>query len=757
MTDLALTKAGFTAGVLSPALFARLDLSKFDLGAKTLENFLVHAEGGVSNRPGTEFVLRALGERVRLLPFAFSSEQTYVLELGEGYLRVIKDGAVVTEPSRAVTGLATGNPVSLTVPGHGYADGDWIFLEGLEGPGELNGRFWAVGVTDAESFTLSDLDGQGLDGAGLAAWTGGGAVERVYRIATPWTAAELERLKFVQSADVMYLAHPAHAPRRLSRSADDAWTLETVDFQPSIAPPTGLGAAGGSGGGPRHYRVTAVKAETFEESTAASVASAAAPTAGSPVSLSWSGVAGAAKYNVYKLDNGIYGWIGASETTAFEDDNIAPDVSDTPPTGRNPFAGAGAYPATVGLHGQRSVWGASDAEPQKTWMSTAANYENLNVSTPSKDDDAVTFTIAARQVNEIRHYVSLTDLLLFTSGGEFKVNGGEEVALTPSNVNVRPQSYRGCSHVPPVVIGNTVLFVRYDGRAVHDLGYQLAVDGYTGNEVTVLARHLFQGEARIREMAYAQTPWSIVWCVLGDGSLAALTYLREHDVWAWHRHVTRGAVESLAVVREDDEDVVYLAVRRLVQGSERVYLERLREREDRLIEEAFFLDSGLSYAGPPTAAVAGLGHLEGETVAILADGGVQPRQVVSGGRVTLQTAASRIHVGLPYEATLESLPVTLSDPAAAAKRLRVHRVLLRVVAARGLRVGPGGPDAASPELVEVKQRAGEPYGTPTRPFTGQIGLNVAPEWGDDTTILVRQADPLPVTLLGLTAQLEVGG
>ncbi|MEX0758646.1 MAG: hypothetical protein WD100_03610, partial [Tistlia sp.] len=378
-------------------------------------------------------------------------------------------------------------------------------------------------------------------------------------------------------------------------------------------------------------------------------------------------VAGAAKYNVYKLDNGIYGWIGATETTAFADDAIAPDVSDTPPTGRNPFAGTGRYPASVGLHGQRSVWGASDEEPQKTWMSTASNYENLNVSTPSKDDDAVTFAIAARQVNEIRHYVSLTDLLLFTSGGEFKVNGGEEVALTPANVNVKPQSYRGCSHVPPVVIGNTVLFVRYDGRAVYDLGYQLAVDGYGGNEVTVLAKHLFQGEATIREMAYAQTPWSIVWCVLGDGRLAALTYMREHDVWAWHRHSTRGAVESVAVVREQEEDVVYLAVRRTVQGSERVYVERMRRREDRVVEEAFFLDSGLSYAGPPTASLAGLDHLEGETVAILADGGVQPRQVVAGGRVALQTAASRIHVGLPYEATLESLPVTLSDPALAAR------------------------------------------------------------------------------------------
>lgn len=755
MTEIALTKSGFTAGVLSPALFARVDLSKFDLGARRLENFLVHAEGGVSNRPGTEFVIRARGSQVRLIPFAFSSEQTYVLELGEQYLRVIKDGAVVTGPSRGLAGVTLGAPVALAVPGHGCAEGDWVFLEGLAGPEALNGRFYAVSVLDADNLTLADLDGLPLDGTGLAAWGGGGALERVYRLATPWAAAELARIKFVQSADVMYLVHPSHAPRRLTRSADDAWQLSTVDFQPSIAAPTGLSASGGSGGPAQQYRVTAVKAETFEESTPANLGHGAAPSGASPVTLSWAAVAGAAKYNVYKLDNGIYGWIGASETTSFADDNIAPDVSDTPPTGRTPFAGAGSWPGTVGLHEQRSVWGASDAEPQKTWMSTASNYENLNVSTPSKDDDAVTFTIAARQVNEIRHYVSLSDLLLFTSGGEFKVNGGEEVALTPSNVNVRPQSYRGCSHVPPVVVGNTVLFVRYDGRAVYDLGYQLAVDGYAGNEVTVLAKHLFKGAARIREMAYAQTPWSIVWCVLGDGSLAALTYLREHDVWAWHRHVTQGAFESVAVVREADEDVVYLAVRRTVEGSERVYVERLKERRDEPVEEAFFLDSGLSYAGPPTDAVSGLWHLEGESVAILADGGVQPSRVVVGGRVSLQTPASRIHVGLPYEAVLETLPVTLADPAAAARRLRIHRVLLRVVGARGLWVGPGGGEGS--DLVEVKQRAGEPYGTPTRPFTGRIGLNVAPEWADDTTLVVRQSDPLPITVLGMTAQLEVGG
>lgn len=770
MTEIALTKTGFAAGVLSPALFARVDLSKFDLGAKRLENFLVQAEGGVANRPGTEFVVRALGGQVRLLPFAFSSEQTYVLELGAGYLRVLKDGAVVTEPSLAVAGVTLDGAVALSVPGHGYAAGDWLFVEGLGGPEALNGRFWEVAAVAGDSVTLAEPGGSALDGADLTAWSGGGAVERVYRLATPWQADELARLKFVQSADVMYLAHPAHAPRRLTRSADDAWSLEVIDFQPSIAPPAGLAAAGGSGGPAQHYRVTAVKAETFEESTPASASHGAAPTAASPVQLSWPAVAGAAKYNLYKLDNGIYGWIGASETTAFADDNIAPDVSDTPPTGRNPFSGPGAYPGTVGLHEQRSVWGASEAEPQKTWMSTASNYENLNVSTPSKDDDAVTFTIAARQINEIRHYVSLGDLLLFTSGGEFKVNGGEEIALTPSNVNVKPQSYRGCSHVPPVVVGNTVLYLRYDGRALHDLGYQLAVDGYAGNELTVLARHLFAvdgeaGDGRIREMAYAQTPGSVVWCVQANGRLAALTYLREHDVWAWHVHVTRGRFESVAVVREADEDVVYLAVRRTVGGAERLYLERLRPRRATPVEEAFFLDSGLSYAGPPTDVVAGLSHLEGEEVAILADGGVQPRRVVVDGRVSLPRAAARIHVGLPYEAVLESLPVTLADPAAAGRRLRIHRVLLRVLEARGLRVGPGpaaGPEAAGEGaaglgLVEVKQRAGEAYGTPTRPFTGQLAINVAPEWSDDTTLVVRQRDPLPVALLGMTALTEVGG
>lgn len=176
MTEIALTKTGFTAGVLSPSLFARVDLSKFDLGAKRLENFLVHAEGGVSNRPGTEFVLRARGGAVRLVPFVFSSEQTYVLELGERYLRVVKDGAAVTEPARAVAGVALGEPVVLTVPGHGYADGDWLFLEGLAGPEALNGRFYEAAVADADALALADLDGRPIGGGGLPAWSGGGTL-----------------------------------------------------------------------------------------------------------------------------------------------------------------------------------------------------------------------------------------------------------------------------------------------------------------------------------------------------------------------------------------------------------------------------------------------------------------------------------------------------------------------------------------------------------------------------------------------------
>lgn len=313
--------------------------------------------------------------------------------------------------------------------------------------------------------------------------------------------------------------------------------------------------------------------------------------------ISWTAASGAESYNIYRDDNGLYGFIGRTETTTFTDDNIDPDTTDTPPRTRNPFVGASNYPSTAGYYQQRKLFGNSNNNTQRIWMTQTGNFTNLSVSSPTKDDDAITVTLASRQVNEIRHFVSLSDLIVLTSGGEWVISGVDDV-LTPSGIIIKPQSYFGTTEVQPIVAGDIVLFVQ-PGQTVRDLGYEFSSDSYKGNDVSILARHLFDDHT-IVDWAFAQAPHDIVWTTREDGVLLGLTYSREQQVFAWSRHTTMGDFKSVAAIREGDEDATYCVVSRTIGSRTTQYVERLGTRDYTDVQDAFHVDSGLTYDVPVT-------------------------------------------------------------------------------------------------------------------------------------------------------------
>jgi len=428
-------------------------------------------------------------------------------------------------------------------------------------------------------------------------------------ITTPYAHTELANLKFTQSADVMTLCHPSHPPKELKRTSHTAWTLTSVSFGSTMTVPTGVSVSrqnydSGVDDTSYSYVVTSVDTSTGDESTQSSVGSVTNNALSSTTTntVTWSTVSGADSYNVYKLTGGVYGFIGRSTSTTFVDDNILAEAEDSPPTDRTIFNGTDDYPATVTYHQQRLAFAQSNNDPQKVWMSQIGNYHNFNISEPLKDDDAVTFTIASSQVNEVRHLVALSDLVILTSGGEWLMVASDGKVVTPSSIAVKPQGYRGISEVPPLVIGNTIIYVQSKGSIVRDLAYALDSDSYTGNDLTVLSNHLFAGK-NIKEWTFAQAPHSVVWTVLDDGSVAALTYLREHEVWGWSRHDTDGTFESTCSVAEGSEDATYFVVNRTINGTTKRYIERLQSRVFTDVADAFFVDSGLSYDGTHTGSV----------------------------------------------------------------------------------------------------------------------------------------------------------
>lgn len=370
-----LIQSSFSAGELSPSLYGRVDLAKYKVGAARMRNLFVDYRGGTSNRVGTKFVGRAFksATKVRLIPFTFSTVQTYVLEFGDLYMRVIKDGAYVLETGKNITGVTLANPGVVTSVAHGFANGDWVYISGVGGTTGINGNTYVVAGTTANTFQLTDYDGNPVSTLGMGAYTAGGTAARYYTLTTPWAAADLARIKFAQSADVMTICHPDYVPRDLTRTGHAAWTLTSITFASSITAPV-IASIATSGAGTTYfeYVVTAVDQNGQESlpSTTTKVASVNITTTAGAITLTWNPVAGAQYYNVYRAPvanatdvptGSNHGYVGTAYGTQFTDGNITPDFTKTPPLHINPFAANAITAITIVTGGAGWVAGSTSA------------------------------------------------------------------------------------------------------------------------------------------------------------------------------------------------------------------------------------------------------------------------------------------------------------------------------------------------------------------------------------------------------------
>lgn len=691
----------FTTGAISPGVYARVDLSKYANGCKRVVNGVVRAHGGISNRPGTLYVDELPGPGL-LFPFSYSVSDAYVLALYD------------PDPNGAENRTA-----KMRV----YRNG-----ERLENSGEY---------------------------------------------VTPYRPDELDLVKFVQSADVMFMVHPSHKPQMLTRSIGDGgavlFTFEDMTFQPQIAAPTGLTATkkkmsdstGTYYSMDIRYKVAAVSEKEEESLPSEPVVVSVLSTwpVGARVILNWNAVDGAVRYEIYKENRGYYAYIGSADTTTFTDNNIEGDGSIGPKSSEDPFTGPGDYPGAIGIYQQRLVLGRTDNQPQTVWMTETGNFKSLAVAEPLRDDSAINATVDSRQMNEIRHFVPLRNVIMMTSGAEFLLSPGRNSdAITPTSVSFSLQSYWGCNSVPPIVSGVNILFIENSGRVVRDMKYAMADDAYTGEEVSILAEHLLRSP--VVDWAFQQSPFSTVWICLESGKLLTFTYMKEQEIWAWSEHESSGAAfKSVAAIRERAEDNVYFLAKRGEQ-----YFVEFQRRWDYgdSIRDAFYVDCGKSYEfAEPAAELTGLEHLRGQNVVALADGSVVRRLTVGmDGTVTLPNAASTVQVGLPYITLIETLDPEIrgEDGTTVGMQKNIPYVTMYLRETRGLRVGP-----TEAELVEVKFPPPAMYAPSDDPdasapplFSGKTNVVIRGHHRDEATIVFEQADPLPMTVLSVMTAVNVG-
>lgn len=634
-----LNQPSCAAGVLAPELHGRIDLDLYYIGLRKAENFIVLPWGGVANRAGTQFIAecRYPDKKSRLIEFQFNEIQTYALEFGDFYMRVVKDGEQVLEANKVITGATAANPIVITSNAHGYSNGDDVYISGVAGMVELNGRAFRVANVTANTFELKDFTGANINGSAYSAYTSGGNVARLYTVVTPWAEDDLFDLNFAQSNDVLSIVHPDYYVRDVTRTADDAWTVNlfsnaegpfkdvnitstTVKSSATsgtviITADTGIFSADMVGElfyieqmpndtVPRWEPGKTVAVNDIRRAGSHYYKDTSGTTTGTvrPDHIEGTSSDGGVVWEYLHSGFGIVKFTGFTSSTEMTAEVIKtlPDAVVTPKTtevwARAAWSNAEGYPASVCYHKQRFMLGGTKQQPHGLWMSGTSLRTYFGKSNPILDDDAITLFLDTNQVSAIRHLIPLRELIALTSSSEQVINGADNNLLATEPPLASVQGYRGSSRVMPIIIGNTALFVSNKGGSVRNLQYNLNEDSFTGDNLSLRSAHFFRRK-KIIDWSYQQEPHSIVWTILNDGTLLSLTYLPEQLVSAWSNHKTEGLFESTCAISEEDETATYFVVNRTINGNSRRFIERLSSRYFDSIRDAYFVDCGLSYDG----------------------------------------------------------------------------------------------------------------------------------------------------------------
>ena len=575
-----------------------------------------------------------------------------------------------------------------------------------------------------------------------------------YELVTPYLTADVMALKFAQSADTLYVAHPSYAPYKLQRTADNAWTATQIVFLD----------------GPYIIQNTTTTTLTPSATTGAITI-----TASSIVGIhGGTGFAATDVGRLVRIKNGAT-WGNATITgfTSTTVVNATVNVAFAATTANTAWR-LGLWSATTGYPGavtffQDRLWfGGSTSYPQTVASSNSGDYENM---APTAADGSVTasmsvaVTLNANDVNVIRWMSDdQQGLLVGTIGGEWLIqatSAGD--AVTPTNVAaVRPTTY-GSANVQPVRVARATLFVQRSARKLRELAYVYIENGFKAPDMTVLAEHITLGG--ITQLAYQQEPQGIIWATRADGTLLAFTYNREQQIMGWSRHQVGGfsdvaqtlpaIVESICCIPAPDgtRDETWMVVKRYINGQTHRYIEYMSKiwgQGDALIG-ANYLDASLGYSGAPATVFSGLSHLNGQMVAALADGAPVSSLTVAAGAVTLPYAASVVQIGLYANADGKTLrpEAGAADGTSVGKTKRVDRLDFRLVDTVGIKAGSTFSNLNTMQF----RTTATPAGQATPLFAGDKYGTFEADYDFDGQVCFRQDQPLPATIAAIAPQL----
>lgn len=724
----------FTAGELSPRVNSRIDIAKYNSGLKVAENVTLLIHGGARRRPGTRFVseVKESANHTRLIEFVFNRDQAYMLEFGNLYMRLYKDGApvdagasryeIVTPYTSAmlpdlayVQGADTMFLVHPEVPVHRlqrWADAEWRLLPapftvepfdelGHTPAAALTLSAATVGVgrtfTSTGQFLASDVGRDIVSGSGSAKITAYIGVNSVTcEIKSAFSGTSIASGAWTITASPQATLTPsAFEPVGASvtfdsfaSSLDPARANTGLSWSGGLATVTvvGHGYSSGnrvvvSGSWPSGYNattnITVVNADTFTYPVTTNPGSVfLLGTSARIVSAPLSGVWRAADVGKYVKINGglvkidqVNSATSATGTIAQVLTSAVAAIPNSWTLNSSVWNAANGYPRSVTLHEQRLCLGGSPGYPQTVWGSRVGDVLNFELGT--KDADAYAYELSTSIIAPIQHLATASRLMVMTNYNEMTMRGGVEKPISPTSLQKKDESTAGANKVRPVKVGNELLFVQRAARKVRALGYRYDIDGFDAPDRTVFSEHI-TGPG-IVDMTFQQEPDAQLYCVRADGQLAVCTYDMGQEVTGWCRWTTNGVIESVASIPTSDGEQTWLIVRRNINGLERRYVE--------YFDEALKTDCAVTATDAFGETVWDVAHLQGMTVQAIADGVYQGEFLNTSASVELSRPALATEFGLAYTPRMQLLNPEVGSSAGTSQgaAISVGEVIVRVL------------------------------------------------------------------------------
>lgn len=759
-------QSSFAGGLFGRHLLGRDDLSQYSIGAQEMTNFFPYSYGGFSRRPGTRFVnaCKYKDKKVRLVPFTYSDDISFILEFGDKYIRFYRDGGIVLNedtPVEVTTEYSESELFSLKIiqsadrmyichPNHPvmtlsrYSDTDWR----LETYQNKRGPFREQNTEDI-TITPSAASGDYV------------TLTSSSDVFTKNMVGSLIRISYnVVGQSVTLGLRPSGTTEPIMCNGN--WDLRLVD------PASGVLKIQQSNDNKKTWED--VKEYSLQSSTTANFADSGETNHFCYLRLTFQHSDENGRCTLHTDPFVADGFATITEYVnsknvkckIFTDaNNYEWGLAYTTPTrywSLGAWSKENGYPHTASFYQDRLFFGATKADPLTIWGSQSGNYDDFFSHTTPEDSDSVSFSLTSNQVNRPISFISLSSLLAFTSSSEWVIrSGASNAAITPTSISAVQQSSEGISDVDPILINDRVLFITRTGNYVRDISYDYSTDSYRGNDLTLFNRDIFDGHSIVSWCAQI-SPDNIIWACRDDGKLLSFTYIWNQEVRAWAVHETKGKFESCASIPDKDQDEVYFVVNRTINGETVRYIEMLAHKSIDM-NTMEYMDSCLSYHGDSVNTFSGLDHLEGETVQVLANGSYIGDFTVTDGAITINYEASDVVVGLPYESKFETLdiPVPRSDGTSFARQKKVSRVTIKLKDTYGGEVSVNnGESGQFANMAKIDMRRPEYIGGPALMYNEDYKTEPMAGYGDEAHIDVRQNQPYPITVLSIVAEVAMG-